>query len=119
MGKLTQWDFDIALMKLDAPVEFSREISPVCIPPHGYNMAALGTTGFVTGWGDTQGTGKPYILRQTSITIKENARCGASSDNMLCAGETEPQVHDSCQGDSGGPFVVKRNSNFYLAGIVR
>lgn len=73
---------------------------------------------FFKGWGDTQGTGKPYILRQTSITIKENSKCGANSDNMLCAGETDPQVHDSCQGDSGGPFVVKKNNNFYLAGIV-
>lgn len=43
------------------------------------------------------GTGKPYILRQTSITIKENKKCGAKSDNMLCAGEVSPKVHDSCQ----------------------
>lgn len=42
MGKLTQWDFDIALMKLESPVEFTKEISPVCIPPHGYNMASMG-----------------------------------------------------------------------------
>lgn len=42
MGKLTQWDFDIALMRLETPVKYSKEISPICIPPHGYNMASMG-----------------------------------------------------------------------------
>jgi hypothetical protein len=55
MGRLTQWDFDIALMKLQSPVEFSDEITPICLPPQGLNMATLGARGWVTGWGDTQG----------------------------------------------------------------
>jgi len=46
MGKLTQWDFDIALMKLETTVEYTKEISPICIPPHGYNMAELGKGNF-------------------------------------------------------------------------
>jgi len=55
MGRLTQWDFDIALMKLQSPVEFSDEIAPICLPPQGLNMATMGARGWVTGWGDTQG----------------------------------------------------------------
>ena len=47
MGKLTQWDFDIALMKLETLVEYTKEISPICIPPHGYNMAELGKGNFL------------------------------------------------------------------------
>lgn len=37
---------------------------------------------------------------------------------MLCAGDKDPEIHDSCQGDSGGPFFMKRNNNYYLVGIV-
>lgn len=43
------------------------------------------------------GTGPAYILRQTTITVKNNKECGASSDNMLCAGDEAPDLHDSCQ----------------------
>jgi len=46
----------------------------------------------IKGWGDTQGTGRPYILRQTSITIKPNTKCGANSDNMLCAGDVSNKL---------------------------
>lgn len=55
MGRITQWDFDIALMKLQEPVEFSNEISPICLPPQDVNLAKIGAKGYVTGWGDTQG----------------------------------------------------------------
>lgn len=43
------------------------------------------------------GTGPAYILRQATITVKKNKECGASSDNMLCAGDKAPDLHDSCQ----------------------
>jgi hypothetical protein len=33
-----------------------------------------------------KGTGLNNILRQTTITVKKNTECGASSENMLCAG---------------------------------
>ncbi len=42
MGRLTQWDYDIALMKLQEPVVFNEYISPICIPPHGVNFGYLG-----------------------------------------------------------------------------
>jgi hypothetical protein len=97
MGRLTQWDYDIAVMKLQEPVAYSSDISPICLPPNGVNYATLGSKGFVTGWGDTQGTGPAYVLRQALITVKKNRECGASSDNMLCAGDKLPDLRDSCQ----------------------
>lgn len=42
-------------MRLQEPVEITNEISPICLPPQGINFAKLGTQGYVTGWGDTQG----------------------------------------------------------------
>jgi hypothetical protein len=55
MGRLTQWDYDIAMMKLQDPVDYTNDISPICLPPNGINLATIGTKGYVTGWGDTQG----------------------------------------------------------------
>jgi len=47
MGRLTQWDFDIAMMKLNGPpIKFSSDISPICLPPT--NFAKIGSQGFVT-----------------------------------------------------------------------
>ena len=43
------------------------------------------------------GTGPAYVLRQATITVKKNRECGASSENMLCAGDKAPDLKDSCQ----------------------
>jgi len=42
-------------MKLENPVTYTREISPICLPTHGNNIAKTGKMGVVTGWGETQG----------------------------------------------------------------
>ena len=41
--------------KLQEPVAFSKDISPICLTPQGLNLGIIGAEGFVTGWGDTQG----------------------------------------------------------------
>ena len=56
MGRLTQWDYDIALLRLEEPVTYTLEIQPICLPPHGINFAKVGSRGTVIGWGDTLGT---------------------------------------------------------------
>ncbi len=47
MGRLTQWDFDIAMMKLQEPVAYSSVVSPICLPPQGMNFATIGAKGWV------------------------------------------------------------------------
>ena len=64
-------------------------------------------------------TGDSNKLRQAAITVIDNKECGTNSDNVICAGDSFPIVHDSCQGDSGGPFSVKKGMSYYLVGIVR
>lgn len=46
---------DIALMKLKAPVKFSKGVQPVCLPQLGWDIQP-GTLCYATGWGETRGT---------------------------------------------------------------
>ena len=45
---------DIALLKLETPVEFTPEISPACIPKSGESFTAEDNC-WISGWGDTKG----------------------------------------------------------------
>lgn len=108
------------MLKLASPITYNTYISPVCLPPQGFNLATLDTPLFVTGWGQISGRGPTSdVLRQASITVNPLSKCGATSNNQICAGKLVTPVADSCSGDSGGPAVAKSGSTFFLSGIVR
>lgn len=48
---------DIALLKLQHPVNFTSQIRPVCIPPESFFLKT-GTKCWVTGWGKKDPAGK-------------------------------------------------------------
>jgi plasminogen len=113
---------DLALLKLSSPFSMTSHVSPVCLPSSdAYN----GQLCFVTGWGETQGTGGSGVLKQAGIKVIDSGTCtqpgwyGSSVNpaTMICAGYPNGG-HDSCQGDSGGPFVCKNGSQWQLNGIV-
>ena len=45
-------DNDIALIRIEGPMEYRTEVSPVCLPDAD---VAAGTECVATGWGDTKG----------------------------------------------------------------
>lgn len=100
-------DYDIALMKLQDPVEYTNDISPICLPPNGINLATIGTKGYVTGWGDTQGTTKSlffflfcFVLLLNILSRNWTGVRAATSDNNR---EKESRVR--CQ---LGEYAVRR-----------
>jgi len=113
-------DKDLALLRLETPLDFSEEISPVCLP----DADVLPTdTCKATGWGETQDrTETNNILREASLPILDQNLCmediGSAliTENMLCAGYQEGGI-DTCQGDSGGPLVCQRSGCWVLAGL--
>lgn len=118
-------DYDIALLKLSSPVEFSNTVQPVCLPTFDQTFSE-GQECFTSGFGTTQ-DGAAYASRSlmsVSVNIIDTRVCnssgvyrGAISNNMICAGDLNGG-RDSCQGDSGGPLVCKaQNNRWYLAGI--
>lgn len=59
------FDYDIALLQLDRPVEYSATIRPICLPAADHTFPA-GKAIWVTGWGHTQEAGEwgPRVCSQ-------------------------------------------------------
>ena len=57
------------------------------------------------------GTGSSFVLRETTISVSNTRECGASSDNMICAGQMYPQLHDSCQVKNKFNFIQNERLN--------
>ncbi|XP_067413458.1 transmembrane protease serine 11C-like [Emydura macquarii macquarii] len=118
-------DYDVAVVQLSAPIEFTNDIRMVCLPEAFY-VFPHNTTCFVTGWGALSFDG-PSInnLQQAEVKIIDTNICnreevynGLITPGMVCAGYLEGKV-DACQGDSGGPLVTAdRRGIWYLVGIV-
>ncbi|XP_053551197.1 prostasin-like [Bombina bombina] len=125
---------DIALLKLQNPIEYSDYILPVCIPnPNVVFPTDLNC--YVTGWGSIRSgvsLPSPQTLQQVQIPIIDRGTCdnmyhtnnpstAATTTliqwDMICAGFKDGGK-DSCQGDSGGPLVCSSGGTWVLAGIV-
>ncbi|XP_064218932.1 tryptase alpha/beta-1 [Aotus nancymaae] len=128
---IAQTGADIALLELEEPVNISRHVRTVTLPPASETFPA-GTPCWVTGWGDVDDSEPlppPFPLKQVKVPIVENQVCDVKyhaglytgdavhivRDDMLCAGNSR---RDSCQGDSGGPLVCKVNGTWLQAGVV-
>ncbi|XP_063709390.1 serine proteinase stubble [Culicoides brevitarsis] len=121
------YEYDLALVKLDQPLEFAPHIRPICLP--ATNDLLIGDNATVTGWGRlSEGGTLPSVLQEVSVPIVSNDKCKTMflragrhefiPDIFLCAGH-EFGGQDSCQGDSGGPLQVKgKDGRYFLAGII-
>ncbi|KAH8300356.1 hypothetical protein KR044_013366, partial [Drosophila immigrans] len=118
------YDNDIAIIKLDEPVEFNEVLHPVCMPTPGRSFK--GESAIVTGWGALKVGGPTSdTLQEVMVPILSQDECRKSrygnkiTDNMLCGGYDEGGK-DSCQGDSGGPLHIVPNGTreHQIAGVV-
>ncbi|XKL64493.1 hypothetical protein PGB90_004579 [Kerria lacca] len=113
---------DIAILTLDSPVTFSKNVRPICLPAG--KTAYSGRMGTVIGWGSLREMGPtPGILQEVNIPIWTNSECkskygpaapGGIVDSFLCAGKASK---DSCSGDSGGPLMIN-DGKWHQIGIV-
>ncbi|XP_065581578.1 serine proteinase stubble-like isoform X2 [Artemia franciscana] len=122
------YEYDIALLHLEEPVEFSPTISPICLPSSDDILVGMNAT--VTGWGRlSEGGTLPNVLQQVTLPVISNDKCKTMflksgrhefiPDIFLCTGYDEGG-RDACQGDSGVPLQIKgRDGCYFLAGIIR
>lgn len=130
---------DIALLRLNQTVQYSRHIRPICLPidTNKRKINEEGTSLRVAGWGETENGMKNFekqtfkfnfnifIFLATSSSIKlaidfniaKNDLCRSKykqfrlkiSSNQFCTGGLERK--DTCRGDSGSGLVALDNSN--------
>ncbi|CAG6015686.1 unnamed protein product [Menidia menidia] len=117
------FDYDIALLELTEPLEFTNTIQPICLPSSSHVFTA-GVYCWVTGWGALrEGGQKSQILQKASVKIINDTVCNVVTENqvtsrMLCSGFLAGGV-DACQGDSGGPLACfEESGKWFQAGIV-
>ncbi|XP_058144114.1 putative serine protease 46 [Dasypus novemcinctus] len=121
---------DIALLKLQAPISWSREVKPVCLPNAKFKLT-VGTTCWVTGWEEPKGQAPakdPSRLQEVAVRIQKNRFCNRQyryllsrgqkfiSSDMLCA--SSEWGMNSCKGESGSPLVCQVNRTWIQVGVV-
>ncbi|XP_010618084.1 plasma kallikrein isoform X2 [Fukomys damarensis] len=120
--KLSETGHDIALIKLQAPLNYTEFQKPICLPSKD-DGNIIYTNCWVTGWGYNKEKGEiQNILQKTRIPLVTNEECQKRykdyviTKQMICAGYKEGGK-DACKGDSGGPLVCKHNGMWRLVGI--
>ncbi|XP_031201068.1 transmembrane protease serine 5 isoform X5 [Mastomys coucha] len=118
-------DYDVALLQLRTPINFSDTVGAVCLPAKGQHFPR-GYQCWVSGWGhtDPSHTHSSDTLQDTMVPLLSTHLCnsscmysGALTHRMLCAGYLDGRA-DACQGDSGGPLVCPSGDTWHLVGVV-
>ncbi|XP_069041397.1 suppressor of tumorigenicity 14 protein isoform X2 [Lepisosteus oculatus] len=117
------YDYDISLVELSEPLEFTSTIHHICLPASTHIFTA-GMGCWVTGWGALKEGGRvSQILQKAEVKIINDTVCnlvteGQVTSRMMCSGYLAGGV-DACQGDSGGPLVCREDSGkWFQAGVV-
>ncbi|XP_045142839.1 plasma kallikrein isoform X2 [Echinops telfairi] len=120
--KISEGDHDIALVKLETPLNYTEFQKPICLPSKD-DIYTFYTNCWITGWGFTKEQGEiQSILQKAKIPLVSNEECQTRyrdyeiTKQMICAGYKEGGT-DACKGDSGGPLVCKHTGIWHLVGI--
>lgn len=118
-------DNDIALVRLEKAVNYTKFIVPICLPEVQFavDILSLVKLSTVSGWGRLSESGPTAaVLQRVELQRIRTQECVEISkmnvtENMFCAGFKEGK-QDSCKGDSGGPHASKYKNTWFLTGIV-
>ncbi|XP_051756895.1 haptoglobin [Ctenopharyngodon idella] len=125
----SDWDNDLALIKLKEPVKFTESIMPIPLPEIGDNQEEReGERGIIAGWGWGKIFTPAPVLKFLALPVQfcqgnYSANVLASTpyvDNkQFCTGPSEYQ-ENVCFGDAGGAlaFLNPNTSTVYAAGIL-
>ncbi|NWV71641.1 FA11 factor, partial [Malurus elegans] len=120
--KFAQIGYDIALMKLVKPMNFTDLQLPICLPSKE-DSNIFYTDCWVIGWGYRKEKGRVQdILQKAPVPFMSKEECQARywkrriGDKVICAGYDEGG-RDACKGDSGGPLSCRHEEVWYLVGI--
>lgn len=114
--------YDIALIRLNRPIQFTPKMMPICLPFGGEHRDEPTTDNFMTvsGWGSTMEANETIAKRSASINRWPTDMCEKvythGDEKRFCAVAVGK---NSCNGDSGGPLMYHFDRNrMVLEGIV-
>ncbi|XP_039481953.1 chymotrypsin-like protease CTRL-1 [Drosophila santomea] len=110
--------YDIALLKLHQPVEYTDAIRPICLVTYNYDNQWYSIVNSakefnVTGWGATQTEPVSHILQTARLTQIDREVCHdqhrfSVDHTHICAGNSNSFP---CIGDSGSPLGMEVQLN--------
>ncbi|XP_021270711.1 coagulation factor VII-like isoform X1 [Numida meleagris] len=120
-----QVNHDIALLRLETPMNLTDFVVPICLPEKRFAAYELSSIKFstVSGWGRLlDGGATSAFLMRVDLPRVKTQECEKQAnlnitENMFCAGDLTGKK-DSCKGDSGGPHATKYKNTWFLTGIV-
>ena len=104
-------DYDLSILTLCSPLQMSRSVSPVCLPPLP-SSSYTGVSATVSGWRIfSYGGSQSERLMAANVTVIDNTECNEAYVNtyrpvtksMICARD---MGKDSCNGDSGSKITL-------------
>lgn len=129
------YDNDIALIKLDSPINYTDVIKPICTKPFRlvndmfFERRVGRKVGRVIGCGRIYENIEeaPTKLHDVYVPNVDRHLCDQAdighrnfTDSMICAGYDRAYFGDACYGDSGGSLTMQmsRNDPWILVGLV-
>ncbi|KAJ8322198.1 hypothetical protein KUTeg_000669 [Tegillarca granosa] len=129
------YDNDIALIKLNSPINYTDVIKPICTKPFGlvndmfFERRVGRKVGRVIGCGRIYENIEeaPTKLHDVYVPNVDRHLCDQAdighrnfTDSMICAGYDRAYFGDACYGDSGGSLTMQmsRNDPWILVGLV-
>jgi len=116
---------DIALIELESKVNAPHVNLPL-FNDDSYNLHGLPCQ--IMGWGknEPQKGGVAEKLQEAGVFVIDRDVCKTYdlfgeyvTDNMICAGQTEPgKAKGGAKGDSGGPLVILENKGWKQIGVM-
>jgi len=132
--KKTSYVNDIALLKLNRSVTFTKFIQPICLLS-SLDMKTINfmrAMPYVAGWGtiypnvkDDFRNPRPTALIEVQVPLVNTTECKKNykdrinviDERVICAGYPKGGK-DSCRGDSGGPLMWVKKEQYFLMGVV-
>ena len=107
-------DHDLSILTLCRPLQMSRYVSPVCLPPlPPSSYAGMSAT---SGWGtlsyeDFFDGSQSHRLMEVNVTVIDNTECNEAyanewediTESLICARDMDK---DSSNGDSGSKIML-------------
>uniref|UniRef100_A0A3B4H8Z9 Tryptase-2-like n=1 Tax=Pundamilia nyererei TaxID=303518 RepID=A0A3B4H8Z9_9CICH len=117
----SNYENDIALIKLRKPITFSKDVAPVALPDKDDTFGPSSEC-WMTGWGEVGNVPLPFpkTLQQLSISIMPWRTCNETypqiARDTLCGANRKGR--DACKGNYGGPLVCRKRKKFVQVGIM-